>query len=79
MTTGSVCHDAFTPTYMNCAWAEPRILAGASVWLDGWRSRWCCLAMSDAIGTAVDVRPDQCARCPLWKARADTSDAPRDA
>ena len=78
MKTGSVHQmmfgsprDTFTPTYMNCAWSEARILAGAPVWLDCWRSRWCCLALSDRVGTVVDVQPNRCETCPLWKLRAD--------
>ena len=56
-------------TYLNCVWSEARILTDAPGWLTCWRSRWCCLALSDRAGAAVDVHVGRCATCKLWMQR----------
>lgn len=61
-------------TYLNCTWAERRILASAPLWLEAWRSHWCCLALSEKSGRLTRANPANCATCPLWHPR--TSPAP---
>jgi hypothetical protein len=58
-------------TYLNCTWAERRMMVNGPIWLDGWQSRWYCLALSGRARRPIEVQPDRCARCPFWQPRAE--------
>lgn len=60
-------------TFENCTWAERRMHVSGALWLDGWRERWYCLAMSERADCPVEVEPSRCAGCPFWEERAGQS------
>ena len=59
-------------TFRNCTWSERRLQCDRPLWLDGWYSRWYCLALSERVGRLIEVQPERCAKCPFWQARAES-------
>jgi len=61
--------DVTARTFTNCIWADRRSVIDG-LWVDRYRSRWYCLALSERMRRAVEVDPARCASCPFWRAGA---------
>jgi hypothetical protein len=65
---------AIPRTPATCRWAERRVVAGMSSWLQGWRTRWSCLLR----GPSVTVEDEDCSDCPGWQPHTELTGAVED-